>query len=405
MVEVQWRTVEALEGRVFRERDPAFKGVHGFSDVRSPQTGGDRHTIGEICERYPTRKRDGKLKGATAASYVMPIRVLNQFFGKTRSLDAINYEDGERLVRFLATIPKNAAKRHKGKTLAEAATIEADAESPQLLSPKRQRDLFLAIKGILNHAVEIGWLGKNPLSSALLDLLPTVEKRPRAQFTADDLNSLFNSPDYLKWRGKTDGDGRRTEGNFWLPLLGLFHGLRANEAASLLVEDVKEKNGIAYLSIRESDDAGQRRKSLKTIASERRVPFHAEVIKIGFLDFVAGQREADASGYLFPELKPNKQTGNRAKAFSQWFGRLRASALDTPEEFGKDFHSFRHAVTDCLRKATDSGEMRYALLGWTDDGSKKNAGWDYGSGFSVEDLKHLVDQVAFPRFDVSFLYP
>lgn len=184
----------------------------------------------------------------------------------------------------------------------------------------------------------------------------------------------------------------------------MFLGVRANEAASLLVADVKEEDGIPYILLRETDDDGKKRERLKTSASRRRVPLHSELVKIGFLEFVEDQREADSQGFLFPELKPNKQTGNRAKAFSQWFGRLRIEVLGSSAEFGKDLHSFRHSVTDCLRSAADSDEKRYALLGWTDDSPKRNAGFDYGSGFSLQDLKSLIDEVEYPGFDLSFLY-
>lgn len=406
VVESQWRTVADYEGRRFATRDPAFQELHSRSEVETSRVQG--HTIREICERFPQRKREGKLSKATLTSYALPIRVLEQFFSPSRPLSSLRYEDGEALIRFLATVPVNAAKRFKGVTLREAAEIEAKREKPQVLSPKRQEDVLTTIKAILQYAVEMGWIERNPFSSgALLDNLPKVNKRDREQFTADDLNRLFHLPRFLDWRGATDGKGTRTEGRFWVPLLGMFLGVRANEAASLLVQDVKEENGIPFLWIRETDDAGNQQKHLKTEASERKVPLHQELIRIGFLAFVRAQRETDPKGFLFPEMTPCAQTGNRAKAFSQWFGRLRQEALGeaTAGVFGKDFHSFRHSVTDCLRKATESDEKRFAVLGWTEGTGKRNAGYDYGSGFPLDELKRLVDQISYPGFDPSFLYP
>lgn len=95
-------------------------------------------------------------------------------------------------------------------------------------------------------------------------------------------------------------------------------------------------------------------------------------------------------------MKPNKQTMNRAKVFSQWFGRLCDKALgDKAKKEGKTFHSFRHAVTDQLRRVNISDEMRYSLLGWTDGSSSKNAGYGYGEGFSMTQLKEVIDRVQF----------
>jgi integrase len=225
------------------------------------------------------------------------------------------------------------------------------------------------------------------------------------QFTSEDLNAIFSHPRFLGIRGKRDKAVTPKEGRFWVPLLGLFHGIRANEAASLMVCDVKTKEGIPYMEIRETDEEGNLVKGLKTQSSRRRVPIHSELERIGFLRYVAERRERSPRGFLFPEMEPNKQTGNRAKTFSQWFGRLVKHALgEEAVKFGKDFHSFRHAVTDCLRSGTTSDEMRYALLGWTEGAGKRNAGFSYGEGYKMVELKELIESVRFPGFATSHLY-
>ncbi len=179
--------------------------------------------------------------------------------------------------------------------------------------------------------------------------------------------------------------------------MGLFHGLRANEAASLLITDIKEEAGVPFLDVKETDEEGNREKRLKTSSSTRRIPIHDAVIGVGFLDFVASQRAAGQGGFLFPELAPDRTTENRAKQFSQWFGRLRRKVLgeEVTKEYGKNFHSFRHAVTDKLRAASESDEKRYALLGWSGSKGKQNAGFDYGSGFPLADLQSLINQIHF----------
>ncbi|MDF1860408.1 MAG: site-specific integrase [Verrucomicrobiales bacterium] len=404
VVESQWRTVEEFEGSVFKTRDPLFSGLHADSTAATSEPKG--HSVDEICERYPRRKKEGRLSKATLSSYALPIRILKEFFKASTELKAIQFEDGERLVRLLSNVPTNASKRYPGKTIKQAADQEAKCSNPKTISPKRQKDVFIAVKAILNHAVEIGWLERNPFGSrALLDQLPKVVKRAREQFTADELQLLFSSPEFLKWRGKRNRSGQPKEGRFWIPLMGMYLGVRANEAASLLVEDVKEENGVPFIWIREADDAGAILKQLKTAASERRVPIHKELLKIGLLEYAQIRKKEDPKGFLFPEMIPCPQTGNRAKVFSQWFGRLARSTLgDDALVFGKDFHSFRHAITDRLREVTDSDEKRYALLGWVEGAGKRNAGFNYGSGFKMKELKRLIDKVTFPGLDLSHLY-
>ncbi|MBP6783971.1 MAG: phage integrase SAM-like domain-containing protein [Verrucomicrobiales bacterium] len=403
VIEVQWRTVQAFEGRDHSKRDDLFKGLHGQSEVREPQQ--KDPTIADICERFPKRKVEGRLSKATLASYPLPLRILEQFFSAKRTLKSLTFEDAERLLAFLGTMPTNAERRYRGETVIEAARLEAKRDQKRIMSPKRQKDTFNTIKAVLNYAVEVGWLERNPFSSkALLDKLPRIETRSREQFTSEDLTALFSHPRFLGIRGTRDEAGTLKEGRFWVPLLRLFHGMRANEAASLLVCDVKKEDGIPFLWIRETDDGGNIVKGLKTQSSHRRIPIHSELVRIGFLNFVAEQRERSRDGFLFPEMTPNKQTGNRAKTFSQWFGRLVTKALgEDAVKFGKDFHSFRHAVTDCLRVGAKSDEMRYALLGWTEGAGKRNAKFNYEEKFKIRELKELIDSVNFPGFDPSYL--
>jgi len=54
---------------------------------------------------------------------------------------------------------------------------------------------------------------------------------------------------------------------YWLPILGLYTGCRANEVCQLHKEDLKEQDGIWYLDI---NDNGK--KSLKNRSSRRLVP-------------------------------------------------------------------------------------------------------------------------------------
>jgi len=321
----------------------------------------------------------------------------------------LRHEDGEAFVRFLATIPTNVKKRKEfaGMTLPEAARVAATLPEAErkLLSPKSQRDTLNTILAALNYAESIQWIDRSPLSGrALSDLLPESERKEIRSFTSDDLQSLLTSEMFLKERRKD------RQARYWVTLIGLLHGIRQNEAASLLIEDLKEEDGIFYFEIRTTDDKGKVVKRLKTASSKRKVPLHRELIRMGFLDYVEKRKsrtelKPEGKGFLFDELEPNAKTGNRAKVLSQWFGRLRDSTLLEETREGKSFHSFRHEVTDRVRALTESDEKRYALLGWTSDNEKKNAGYDYGTGFSISSLKELVDQIEFPGFDFSALYP
>ena len=103
-------------------------------------------------------------------------------------------------------------------------------------------------------------------------------------------------------------------------------------------------------------------KKLKTRQSARVVPVHPQLIKVGFLTFVAAQVKARGkSAWLCPQVAPGT-TG--ARAWSKWFGRYIGAHGVTEET--KVFHSFRHTFIDALRAAGSSEELNSALVGHSD---------------------------------------
>lgn len=122
----------------------------------------------------------------------------------------------------------------------------------------------------------------------------------------------------------------------WVPLLCAQAGARVSEICQLRVEDVAQQNGIWFLDLKA--DAG----SLKTEASERKVPIHPHVIEAGFLEFVRSKR----SGPLFfsearrrsaDARPPQKIVGKNVAA---WVHRL---GLNVGRKHRKDpNHAWRH---------------------------------------------------------------
>ncbi len=393
-IEIQRRSIERLTGENPGPVDERFS-MASIIASQGQATPHSHRIIAEICERFPTRFAKGKLKKSTLAGYQMPIEILIDFFGPDKPLKSIGYDEAEKLVSFLAEIPANKTQRFPGMDFRAAAKLANVAKTGKGLAPKRQLDLFITIQSILSYAEEIQWIDRNPFDSkALRGLLPAVKRKEHVSFTATELRALFTSSSLLSVRGTSNEEGLATEGKFWVPLLCVFHGLRINEAASLLIEDVKVSEGVHYLSVREEDDTGQTIKSLKSEVSQRRVPIHRQIIESGFLNFVERRREQGEDPFLFCEFKENSLTGNRAKDLSQWINRqIRKVTTNQPNKKRKTFHTFRHQVTDELRRITDSDDKRTALLGWTTGGGKKNAGADYGKGFPLSQLKAIVDQV------------
>ena len=117
--------------------------------------------------------------------------------------------------------------------------------------------------------------------------------KPRVGFEIHQLNRIFRAPIYFDAATQSSRGGR-----FWVPLLGLWTGMRLGECVQLRTDDVVQTDGVDVILVRRDEEGDKR---LKTAASERIVPIHSELKKIGFLKHVAAMRE-NGEIRLFPEL-------------------------------------------------------------------------------------------------------
>ena len=183
------------------------------------------------------------------------------------------------------------------------------------------------------------------------------EQSERTSFENADLRLLFAAPVFTQHEYPEGGRGPAA---YWLPLLAMFSGARQAELAGLTVADVQQEpvtsTPLLYIITQAS-----RGKRLKTKASQRVVPIHDELVRLGFLKFVEDVRKRDGEkAFLFPLVAPDKGRAG-VKAWSKWFGRyLRAQGVT---DTAKVFHSFRHSFKDALRRGEVNQEIHDALTG------------------------------------------
>jgi integrase len=227
------------------------------------------------------------------------------------------------------------------------------------------------------------------------------ERSERTSFDVAELQLLFSAPLFTDHRFPLGSHGAA---GFWLPLLALFTGARQAELGSLTAANVQTDvaTGAVLLYIVTERARGKR---VKTEASERVVPAHPEVIRLGFLSYVEERRKADgANAWLFPSVSPEKGRAG-VPAFSQWFGRYLRWAGITDK--AKVFHSFRHTVKDALRQGGADHEMREALIGHA---QASTVGWRYGakemlSKFGAAGLSDAINSISYPGLDLSRVKP
>lgn len=130
------------------------------------------------------------------------------------------------------------------------------------------------------------WLKKNydGVGEGLSDVLTIKIHRQvdglRDVFTEADLAKIFKSEIYTK-------AGSTQSFKYWIPLLGLYTGMRLEEICQLYVEDLVVERGLYCLSVNDDKD-----KKIKTPAAKRLVPLHPDLVeRFKFPELVERQKQ------------------------------------------------------------------------------------------------------------------
>lgn len=247
-----------------------------------------------------------------------------------------------------------------------------------------------AIRAMLTIAEHEEWITSNPARGTLL---PEVGGKKVRSYTPEECRLIFASPVFAKGDRPT---GCKGDAAYWIPLLMLHTGARREEICQLTTDRVKATEGVHFVEIDPIDDEGR----LKTDESKRAIPVHAQLLELGFLDFV-GDRIKQGGRQLFPELKPNARGQYGAKWGDWWRLYIRGEVGITDERISPA-HSFRHLfITECRRLAFREDYER-ALVGHV-RGSRKDAHDGYGEHL-VPSLAAELNRIDFRGLDLSHLW-
>lgn len=212
------------------------------------------------------------------------------------------------------------------------------------------------------------------------------EKHPHIPYSKDQLFEMFNPKhDYFK----------KNPDAFFVCLIALFTGARANSAITLQYDDIINKEGIWCIQFINNHPI----KFLKNEASERIVPIHKQLLELGFVDYVQKRKralKAKGSDFIFPRCQSKNGLYNNKYTTRVIFNYLLEIGVKKESNDRLDFHSFRKNASLCMQDARIPASYINDIIGWEGKTTMEQS-------YSNHSLEQIFEQMS--KFEYDFLKP
>ena len=383
---VNVRLIDHFENHRFHPSidDPLFQG-ETTDAARAERQQAASLTIDELIARFYADPQRQSLSPKNRRGFAMAFRLLKEISGASKRAAEVSREDARRIRDLLSRLPPNSTKKFPKVPLQRVATLAVE-RGLTLLQRKTAENILRNLSAFFSWGVKEHYLVRNPMEGLRPLQNPKAADDQRRPFDEIALVKIFSSSVY------TDEQVRvRYPGRYWVPLIGLYHGARANEICQLETTDVVSEQGVPAFRISKASQQGQV-KRVKTTRGERLIPIHPRLLELGFINFVDEQRKAKRAT-LFPDIGL-AATGYRSDTFSKWFARFQAELGLTDRRMV--FHSFRHNFSDAARAADIPGEIVDEIAGWSGGKSMRR---HYGTGYSIARKRAEIAKIAYPCLD------
>lgn len=384
-----------LSGAIVREGDNFQQHANGYAPPIPPKPAtpanprGGKRTVASLIKAYKAAKWDGWSQSSRTA--VEPaFRVLRDAIGD-KLVTEVDRDAAREVLELVKALPAALGRNKELKSLPIPEAVKRGAElGLPTIGPKTVNGAYMAhISGAFRWAMDEDWAGKNPFRGlAIHD--PVADKDKRDPFTTAQLQKLFAT---APWATPRPHDHNKP-GQYWVPLIALLTGARLAEITGLRLMDIETMEGIPCIRIRPYP-----LRPLKTPDSRRDLPVPSALLRMGLMSLVEYRRKQDPNprALLFPDGKPNVRGQWGAKLTERFGAHLRDLEI-IGTKLGT--HSFRHNVEDRLKPIGLYGRAEgQALLGRKIKGSEGT----YGSGFTVFEMRDVVEKVRYPELDLSHL--
>jgi len=240
-------------------------------------------------------------------------------------------------------LPGNMYKIYPGKT---AKQVLAMLDITPMSTTSVNKHMF-RLSSVLKFAVKEGHIQVNFAESMKIQQKRRADEERKA-YTREDLNRI------VKHLPREEDRPER----YWIPLLGMYSGMRLDEICQMYLTDVQQLDDVWCFHINDDQD-----KKLKTLSSKRVIPIHPTLLHFGFLEYVDGLRRV-ASPRLWMNLNWREADGY-SNAFGKWYQRFNREHVTTDK--AKVFHSLRHTVADTMKQAGVQEVVIAEIMGHAND--------------------------------------
>jgi len=286
----------------------------------------------------------------------------------------------ESTVRQLAQRVKHFIKftQHQSinQTTTSSALLYRDLLLAEERSHKTNKEYLAAISQFFKWCCLMNYIDKNPfIDIPNRNNEGTGAYSARRRWQINELKLLFQSNEF------------KTKDKYfkWITLVLLFQGLRPGETCQLHTSDIIIQDGLTCIHVNDVEPFQR----LKNKSSNRIIPIHPTLLKLGFTDFVSSVK-TKKSKPLF-NCEPAGQDDDWSKNYCQRLGRLSTTINLLPNN-RPSAYSFRHTFIDGLKQEELEESMVAQLVGHT---HKKITFGKYGKSFPVELLLKKLSKLNF----------
>lgn len=179
-------------------------------------------------------------------------------------------------------------------------------------------------------------------------------------------------------------------------MIALFTGSRKNAVFTLQYKDIIQKDGIWCINFIE-DCPGIKR--LKTEDSQRIVPIHSTLIKMGFLDYIYRKSRVNPTDFIFKKTCLTS-TGNLSAHMTRKFFWFLEDIGVRDESTGRyDFHSFRKNANITMENCGIIRSYIDKIIGWQSRGSEGERSY---SNYTIKQLSEQLELLHYDRLKNEF---